>query len=1464
MHTSGPIFFHRRYEPGAELGRGAQGVVVRVIDRENPIMPLVAKVWQGRSFHASSLHGEFALLSRLRIHGLVRAHDLARCEKTGTPFLIETFVDGPDARHWLTTVPDQNKGARVLLVLTAIASTLACLHDSGFLHGDLKPEHVRIAHSGQTPLPTLLDLGAAVSNARVLAAPIAFTPAFAAPEVRAGAAPTVAADLYGLGAMILAMVTGDAPGKRLRRRLFDEASWLPPTVATLVDELLAEHPRERPQCARDVLHRLGSARIAPTVPPLPIGRDEELALLRHAKPTAVRWIMGPSGSGKTHLVREFHTQMLLQGRDVRRLQFPADGNIVGKLVAYLHGNVASLPFTFARGGSSMPIVILDDVHHAPDELTAALDVFRCRHAANHPPVEFVVTARQAPPRVEVSKLESLKDPAFVELCNRFGILDPVTIRDLATATGKNPGWLVASVGSLPLERDTIIERARTLSAAARDLLAVFAISGGEIPESVCRCIIVLETPDQNPLAELSAAGIVTRRLTPSGLWHSLFSPNLAADLARTLETPERWQLTRTAWLEEKHIPTTVLLTLGTATSASIARVPLLERAAAQAHAEGVRGLEIDALLALVSIEAERTGERLLLLERLLRDGNRTAEHPRILEWLNAAAQRDATLLPLVLRRNAEKLAREGKNAAADEIAEQARRAAAEVHDPVGAGLAVATRGVVALYRADWAEAETCLGEARRALENVAGVDVEEMARIDHNAGVVALYRGRIADAIEAFERALETKRRLGDRAGIRSCLLNLGLAFGKAQRYDDAERVLQESLELARSLGQTAGQGWCLVARADVCIRRRDAAKAREWLAEAGQLEASLPQPIRADLAILQAEAALLVGDGQTAAAMLERIDPALRTTDALVDTRVIVLESRCCLARLPIAKHHAARLAVQAIRRARAAKLGEMENEALVALRTARMHRRSQVRPMSITSPTELDVWPWLSTISSGLGFDDAATSLARLVLQSSGAERVFLALVDGTGTIRAAVGIDLDLLPIALPMRRIDPHVVAEALGTPNPIVQRHIETSGHMGCRLTIAESQSKPDGSRALVVLEHRFSSTAFDQLSATSTQRWAILAGLLWMTRTNAEIRNSTVEANSSSLVTTNSPVSTSTPSVQTGQTTFFSRIAQRRQISTIIGQSAALERALARLDAAIDSDLPTLIVGETGTGKELFARALHDFGRRRDEPFVAVNCGAIPDALFEAELFGHIRGSFTGAERARAGLLSRAAKGTLFLDEIGELPLLRQATLLRVLQDRTYRSIGSDEEISFDVRIVAATNRDLDRAVETGTFRRDLLYRLNTLEIHVPPLRERRADIAELARLFLARAGARASLSPDALAALEDYSWPGNVRELEHVMQRLALQTVELLDRTFLPREIRAAVPTSSRRGRTSKSASNIPEDAARLEVEDALRRCQGNISRAAVLLGLTRHGLKKRMVRLGLRPPSGGRKKEA
>lgn len=226
----------------------------------------------------------------------------------------------------------------------------------------------------------------------------------------------------------------------------------------------------------------------------------------------------------------------------------------------------------------------------------------------------------------------------------------------------------------------------------------------------------------------------------------------------------------------------------------------------------------------------------------------------------------------------------------------------------------------------------------------------------------------------------------------------------------------------------------------------------------------------------------------------------------------------------------------------------------------------------------------------------------------------------------------------------------------------------------------------------------------------------------------------------------------------------------------MIGDSAPMQAVYSLIERVAASDVSVLVQGETGTGKELVARALHEHGERRDQPFLAENCAAVPANLLESELFGHTKGSFTGAVKDRPGHFVAASGGTVFLDEIGDMPLEMQAKLLRVLQDGEVRPVGSNSTVKVDVRVVAATHRDLAERSRTGEFREDLFFRLNVITIKLPALRERPGDIAHLASYFLARIGEEMGkptrLEGEALAALEAWHWPGNVRELENELQR--------------------------------------------------------------------------------------------
>jgi len=311
----------------------------------------------------------------------------------------------------------------------------------------------------------------------------------------------------------------------------------------------------------------------------------------------------------------------------------------------------------------------------------------------------------------------------------------------------------------------------------------------------------------------------------------------------------------------------------------------------------------------------------------------------------------------------------------------------------------------------------------------------------------------------------------------------------------------------------------------------------------------------------------------------------------------------------------------------------------------------------------------------------------------------------------------------------------------------------------------------------------------------------------------------------------------------------------------IVVGSPAMERALEIARKVAPHDSSVLISGASGTGKELVARLLHREGGRRDGPFVPVNCGGIPEQLLESEFFGFVKGAFTGADRDKEGLFEAANGGTLFLDEVGELPTALQVKLLRALQEREVRRVGSTETQSVDVRVVSATNVDLEAAVENGAFRKDLYYRLAVVPIHLPPLRQRAEEIPRLVAHILDRHGARLGVEvdgvePDAMDMLLSYPWPGNIRELENVLERaLVLTDGSVLRARDLPESVRRPAPETAGIQLEADDLS-VKRQGARLErylIQRALDRTGGNKTQAAELLELSPRALRYKVQEYGL-----------
>jgi transcriptional regulator with PAS, ATPase and Fis domain len=321
------------------------------------------------------------------------------------------------------------------------------------------------------------------------------------------------------------------------------------------------------------------------------------------------------------------------------------------------------------------------------------------------------------------------------------------------------------------------------------------------------------------------------------------------------------------------------------------------------------------------------------------------------------------------------------------------------------------------------------------------------------------------------------------------------------------------------------------------------------------------------------------------------------------------------------------------------------------------------------------------------------------------------------------------------------------------------------------------------------------------------------------------------------------------------------RVSNETELNVIDGSSAKIQDVLRLISRLKDTRTPVLITGESGTGKELVARAIHFRGSFQKRPFVAVDCGSLVPTLIESELFGYEKGAFTGALKSKQGLFQAANTGTLFLDEIGELPLEMQAKLLRALQEKEVRPVGSNEKVKVDVRVIAATNRDLEAAYKAGTFRKDLYFRLNVVTVHIPPLRERKSDMVALVRSFLARYAPEENVqvTPAAMNCLFQYDWPGNVRELENCIERaITLGNRRTIDVQDLPTALRLGgdplpVPATAAPVAETASAAGNATDLEEIERETIRRVFQqvgGDKALAGKMLGISRATLYRKLKR--------------
>jgi len=492
---------------------------------------------------------------------------------------------------------------------------------------------------------------------------------------------------------------------------------------------------------------------------------------------------------------------------------------------------------------------------------------------------------------------------------------------------------------------------------------------------------------------------------------------------------------------------------------------------------------------------------------------------------------------------------------------------------------------------------------------------------------------------------------------------------------------------------------------------------------------------------------------------------------------------------------------------------------------------------------------------INSELDLDRLLKLIMDIVIDLTGAERGFL-ILHRAGKDRIVVARNMDKEEVQRPSFKISHSIVERVRRTGKAILTNDAQAEEELSAFQSVSDLRLKsilcvPFRIRNEVIgtlyLDHRFEKGTFTDQDLQILEMFSDQAAVAIE---NARLYEENRKANEE-LAKLNRELQEKVRSQEREIGEIRRRLDTRRTESPyrfdyglIVGRSPAIRRVFDVLERIIETDLPVLLLGESGTGKELVARVIHSNGPRKSAPFVSENCGAIPESLMESEVFGFVRGAFTGAIKDRPGLLELAHRGTLFLDEIAEMGLSLQKKLLRALQDGEFRKIGGDESVRVDVRIISATNQDLDRLVAEKSFRMDLYYRLKGVVIELPPLRERREDILLLVDHFLGRlseerGGRTVTMTPRALEFLFRYSWPGNVRELENELRRMAALAGDTIDADIAASLLKGRREDSNRLGVSveGRTLQEIEREA----IVQALRASNGQKAKAAEILGIPR-----------------------
>ncbi len=1467
----------RRYESLGHLGGGGGGEVWSVRDRvTGAVLALKLLARDAGENEIGALVREAIALSGLEGLGVPRVVAFGALED-GRRYMLRELVEGVsledllDGRAGAPGGGDGKDGRWVEAVATA-CEQLTVVHRAGLLHGDFKPANVIVGPGGRG---TLVDLGLAAPWREGGAAAQGLTPKYAAPELFQGEPLTVRAEVFSLGATI---------AESLRRR-GDE---LPPErraeVQRVAERATATDSQARWPSVDELASALRRAAGLPAgapsdAPPWPVVGLEATARalfdrVRSLRPGGGIALEGPAGSGRSTLARRLAWTL----------------GVHGSAVAFVSAREGGMPLAEAIGlgwnGAGAPIVLVDDADALEERGLKAL-----REAAEHGARLVVVGRRDALGRMGCTEAAAFVVPALdpheaEELLRRAvpSLSDALRAHLVARAGGR-PGTLRAAVRRLAGRVVVSVEEVEAAIAGPTAPAADAPVVASPLDEAERALDTGRFDEAALAIAAASDAHPVRLALARARLAVGRGDASLALTELADVEAAARQGPFFRAW---QGLRARAFLRSGAhAEAAALARAALEGGASDAAAAEARSALGV--ALAFTGDDAGATAalDEAVRVARAIGDprieavalGSSAIAHQRAGRNESARAAYEAALAAAEAARDAATVATmrlnlAGLAQASGELAQALGHleGAVDMGQRAGSGAALTQARLnlasLDLYLGRWARARTSLDAlveqrdrlAPAARAQLLGLEAEHGARTRSGTNAARAYeeaaraweaQGRPHDAAEArLEGMLLRAREPGaDWRALGAELEAIRAALGEAgfAEHEALAELVRGSLAHGTHDEEGARRAF------DRAIERAGEAGRREWAWQA--LDA------RARLATVQGAFATARRDTEAALAMLEETASKLPR-----DLREVFWDDP---RRRALRQAHAATLAAQAPAISVAWARGATEDRLARVLEITRELANEHDVPRLLQRVTdhavallgaergfvllvgaegELEA----QTARTGTGGDDPHARFSRSV-----AERVVergepVVTISARDDERLAEAVSVHQLMIqsiaCVPIRGAPP--VGRTIGA------LYVETRLRAGVRFNDELPTLRAFADQAAIAIENARLLTENLARAEELARANVALAGardelarmLGKRTEQLAEARRDLRQARA--------------------------ELRSHFGYAGLVGTSASMRRLYALIERVKDTDVPLLVTGESGTGKEMVARAVHMAGPRAKKPFLGVNCGAIPANLLESELFGSVRGAFTDADRDRPGLFQEADGGTLLLDEIGEMPQKMQVGLLRVLQERRVRRVGGTSEEPVDVRVIAATHRDLKKMVADGAFRQDLFYRLHVIELHVPPLRDRIEDIPPLVDHFLSLLSSRyrrdrKTLSREALRAMCAQPWPGNVRQLEHVLMsawlmsdgpEIAAEDLELPSPPPRPSSAGLLRPgaENGRSGRFASSPARAETKAEHKAAErdrilSALAACNWNRAKAAEMIGVPRRTFYRRLKEFGL-----------